>query len=102
MTGYFLCSPFKKSTVAGRVANGALVPTGTPRCANSVSTSVSVYPTTACVIPAARHAETASPVLSEKQMFDETHRPERLPLEQVAFFNHWPSYAEEVRREEVA
>jgi nitroreductase len=49
-----------------------------------------------------KHAETASPVLSEKQMFDETHRPERLPLEQVAFFNHWPSDAEDVRREEIA
>jgi nitroreductase len=38
-----------------------------------------------------RHAETISPVLSEKQVYDETHRPERLPLEQVAFFNHYPA-----------
>jgi hypothetical protein len=37
-----------------------------------------------------KHAETISPVLSEKQVRDETQRPERLPLEQVAFFNHWP------------
>ncbi len=37
-----------------------------------------------------RHAETISPVLSEKQAYDETHRPERLPLEEVAFFNHYP------------
>jgi nitroreductase len=37
-----------------------------------------------------QHADTISPVLSEKQVHDETHRPERLPLEQVAFFNHWP------------
>src|SRR5512137_2624269 len=35
-----------------------------------------------------KHADTISPVLSEKQIHDETHRPERLPLEQVAFFNH--------------
>jgi len=40
-----------------------------------------------------RHADTISPVLSEKQIYDETHRPERLPLEQVAFFNHWPAPA---------
>jgi hypothetical protein len=40
-----------------------------------------------------RHADTISPVLSEKQIYDETHRPERLPLEHVAFFNHWPAPA---------
>lgn len=38
-----------------------------------------------------KHADTISPVLSEKQIHDETHRPERLPLEQVAFFNHYRS-----------
>jgi nitroreductase len=37
-----------------------------------------------------RHADTISPVLSEKQVYDETRRPERLPLDQVAFFNHYP------------
>ncbi len=37
-----------------------------------------------------KHADTISPVLSEKQVYDETHRPERLPLEQVAFFNRYP------------
>ena len=42
-----------------------------------------------------RHADAISPVLSEKQVHDETHRPERLPLEQVAFFNHWPVPASE-------
>lgn len=36
-----------------------------------------------------KHAGTISPVLSEKQAYDETHRPERLPLEQVAFFNRY-------------
>jgi nitroreductase len=40
-----------------------------------------------------KHADTISPVLSEKQAYDETHRPERLPLDQVAFFNHWPAPA---------
>ena len=45
-----------------------------------------------------RHADTISPVLSEKQIYDETHRPERLPLEQVAFFNHWPAPALEGSR----
>ena len=38
-----------------------------------------------------KHADTISPVLSEKQVRDETRRPERLPLEQVAFFNHYPA-----------
>jgi nitroreductase len=42
-----------------------------------------------------KHADTISPVLSEKQVYDETHRPERLPLEQVAFFNHYPAPAPE-------
>jgi nitroreductase len=38
-----------------------------------------------------KHADTVNPVLSEKQVHDETHRPERLPLEQVAFFNSYRS-----------
>jgi nitroreductase len=38
-----------------------------------------------------KHADTINPALSEKQVHDETHRPERLPLEQVAFFNHYRS-----------
>jgi len=37
-----------------------------------------------------RHADTISPVLSEKQVYDETHRPERLPLEEFAFFDGYP------------
>jgi nitroreductase len=37
-----------------------------------------------------KHADSISPVLSEKQVYDETHRPERLPLEQVAYFNRYP------------
>jgi nitroreductase len=49
-----------------------------------------------------RHTDTINPVMSEKQIYDETHRPERLPLEEIAFFNHWPSEAGEVRREETA
>ena len=49
-----------------------------------------------------KHADTISPVLSEKQIYDETHRPERLPLEQVAFFNHYPREEGGVRREETA
>ena len=36
-----------------------------------------------------KHADTISPVLSEKQVRDETRRPERLPLEQVALFNQY-------------
>ncbi|MEO0082625.1 MAG: nitroreductase family protein [candidate division WOR-3 bacterium] len=36
-----------------------------------------------------RHADTISPVLSEKQVEWEKNRPERLPLEQVAFFNRY-------------
>jgi nitroreductase len=46
------------------------------------------------------HVDTINPVLSEKQAYDETHRPERLPLEQVAFFNHWPREGGGVKREE--
>ena len=38
-----------------------------------------------------RHADTISPVLSPKQVEWEKARPERLPLEQVAFFNHYPA-----------
>ncbi len=40
-----------------------------------------------------KHADTTSPVLSEIQVRDETQRPERLPLEQVAFFNSYPAPA---------
>ncbi|MEO0078706.1 MAG: nitroreductase family protein [candidate division WOR-3 bacterium] len=40
-----------------------------------------------------RHAETISPVLSEKQVAAELHRPERLPLEQVASFNRYQAEA---------
>jgi nitroreductase len=47
-----------------------------------------------------KHADTISPVLSEKQVRDETQRPERLPLEQVAFFNRHPGEEGGVRREE--
>jgi len=47
-----------------------------------------------------KHADTISPVLSEKQVRDETQRPARLPLEQVAFFNHYPSVEGGVKSEE--
>jgi len=47
-----------------------------------------------------KHADAISPVLSEKQVADETVRPERLPLEQVAFFNHWPGDGGGVKSEE--
>jgi nitroreductase len=47
-----------------------------------------------------KHAERISAVLSEKQAYDETHRPERLPLEQVAFFNRYPRQEREEVREE--
>ncbi len=36
-----------------------------------------------------KHAETISPLLSEKQVEWEKKRPERLPLEEVAFFNRY-------------
>ncbi|HTW91374.1 MAG TPA: nitroreductase family protein [bacterium] len=36
-----------------------------------------------------KHADAISPVLSPKQVEQEHTRPERLPLEQVAFFNHY-------------
>lgn len=42
-----------------------------------------------------KHADVISPVLSPKQVEQETHRPERLPLEQVAFFNHYSAPASE-------
>ena len=42
-----------------------------------------------------KHSETISPALSPKQAEQETHRPERLPLEQVAFFNRYPAPAPE-------
>jgi nitroreductase len=38
-----------------------------------------------------KHADTVSPVLSPKQVEQEANRPERLLLEQVAFFNRFPS-----------
>jgi len=38
-----------------------------------------------------KHADTVSPVLSPKQVEQEYTRPERLPLEQVAFFNRYPA-----------
>ncbi len=41
-----------------------------------------------------RHADTISPVLSEKQIEWEKNRPERLPLEQVAFFNRYTGESE--------
>jgi nitroreductase len=40
-----------------------------------------------------RHSATISPVLSEKQIAAEMHRPERLPLEQMAFLNRYPAEA---------
>jgi nitroreductase len=40
-----------------------------------------------------KHADTISPVLSPQQVEWEKARPERLPLEQVAFFNHYPAPA---------
>jgi len=47
-----------------------------------------------------KHADTISPVLSEKQARDETQRPARLPLEQVAFFNRYPREEGGVKSEE--
>jgi nitroreductase len=38
-----------------------------------------------------RHADTLNPVLSPQQVEWEKNRPERLPLEQVAFFNCYPA-----------
>jgi len=49
-----------------------------------------------------KHADTISPVLSEKQVRDETQRPERLPVEQVAFFNSYAREEETGMREEIA
>lgn len=40
-----------------------------------------------------RHSATVSPVLSEKQVEAEKARPERLPLDQIAFHNGWPPAA---------
>jgi nitroreductase len=48
-----------------------------------------------------RHADTLNPVLSEKQVYDETHRPERLPLEQAVFFNRYREQPVEEREERV-
>jgi nitroreductase len=41
-----------------------------------------------------RRAESISPVLSAQQVERERTRPERLPLEQVAFHNRWPEQKE--------
>lgn len=49
-----------------------------------------------------KRADTISPVLSEKQVRDETQRPERLPVEQVAFFNSYTREEETGMREEIA
>ncbi len=38
-----------------------------------------------------RHADTISPVLSPQQVEWEKTRPERLPIDQVAFFNCYPA-----------
>ena len=38
-----------------------------------------------------RHADAVSPVLSEDQAAAETERPERLPLEDIAFLNRYPA-----------
>lgn len=46
------------------------------------------------LVAVGRRAATISPVLSEKQAELETQRPERLPLEQVAFFNRWRGESE--------
>ena len=37
------------------------------------------------------HSQAISPLLSEKQVKDEQERPARLPKEQIAFFNRYPS-----------
>ncbi len=37
-----------------------------------------------------RHADSPSPLLSEKQVAWETSRPERLPLDRFAFLNRYP------------
>jgi nitroreductase len=47
-----------------------------------------------------KHADTISPVLSEKQVRDETQRPARLPMEQMAFFNRYAREEGAERREE--
>jgi hypothetical protein len=38
-----------------------------------------------------RHADVVSPVLSEQQVEAERERPERLPLEEIAYFNRYPA-----------
>ncbi len=38
-----------------------------------------------------KHADTINPVLSPQQVEWEKNRPERMPLEQVAFFNCYPA-----------
>lgn len=45
--------------------------------------------TVATLVNVGRHATAISPVLSEKQIEAEKSRPERLPLEQVAFFDRY-------------
>jgi nitroreductase len=46
--------------------------------------------TVVALINVGKHADTISPVLSPQQVEWEKIRPERLPLEQVAFFNCYP------------
>ncbi|MBM3314611.1 nitroreductase [candidate division WOR-3 bacterium] len=41
------------------------------------------------LVLAGKHSAAVSPLLSEKQVELEKTRPERLPLEQVAFLNRW-------------
>jgi nitroreductase len=43
------------------------------------------------LVQVGRHADTISPVLSEKQVESEKQRPERLPLEQIAYVDRWPN-----------
>jgi nitroreductase len=49
------------------------------------------------LVLAGRRADSISPVLSEKQVESEKARPERLPLEQVAFQNRYPADQSEVQ-----
>jgi len=54
---------------------------------------IPAHMTVITLVNVGKHSDTISPVLSEKQVYDEAHRPERLPLEQVAFFNQYPAEA---------
>jgi nitroreductase len=38
-----------------------------------------------------KHADVINPVMSEKQVEDESRRPPRKPLDEVAFHNRWPA-----------